>query len=97
MSTRATSKIGKVFLASPRRSPVQTICYGENHPFVRSTSRDHHDDDSTSLRRHGRHAVREADADSLRRNAFHDIRHGQDSDEDSGGLFALHARRFYTD
>jgi hypothetical protein len=31
---------------------------------------------------------------SLRRNACHDIRHGQDSDEDSGGLFALHARRF---
>jgi hypothetical protein len=28
--------------------------------------------------------VREADADSLRRNACHDVRHGQDSDEDSG-------------
>jgi hypothetical protein len=39
----------------------------------------------------------EAYTDSLRRNACHDVRHGEDSDEDSGGLFALHARRFYTD
>ena len=62
------------------------ISYGENRPFVCRTSRDHRDDDSTSLRRHGRHAVREAYTDSLRRNACHDIRHGQDSDEDSGGL-----------
>ena len=49
---------------------------------------------STRWRRHDRHAVREGYTDSLRRNACHDIRHGQDSDEDSGGLFALHARRF---
>ena len=28
--------------------------------------------------------MREAYTDSLRRNACHDIRHGQDSDEDSG-------------
>src|SRR4029453_13161802 len=100
MSTRATSKSGEVLLASPRRSAVQTICYGENQPFVRSTRRDHRDDDSTGLRRHGtygRYAVREANANSLRRNACYDVRHRQDSDEDSGGLFALHARRFYTD
>jgi hypothetical protein len=38
-----------------------------------------------------------ANTDSLRRNACHDIRHGQDSDEDSWGFFALHARRFYAD
>jgi hypothetical protein len=44
-----------------------------------------------------RHEVREADADSLRRDTCHDVRYGQDSDEDSGGLLALHARRFYTD
>jgi len=47
--------------------------------------------------RHDKHAVREANTDSLRGKACHDIRHGQDSDEDSGGLFTVHARRFYTD
>ena len=41
--------------------------------------------------------MREANADPLRRNACYDDRHGQDSDEDSRGLFALHARWFYTD
>jgi Chitobiase/beta-hexosaminidase C-terminal domain len=30
-------------------------CYGENHPFVRRTNRDHRDDDSARLRRHGRY------------------------------------------
>ena len=40
--------------------------------------------------------MREADADSLRRDPCHDVCHGHDSDGDSGGLFALHARRFYT-
>ena len=33
----------------------------------------------------------------LRREQCHNIRNGHDSDGDSGGLFALHARRFYTD
>jgi hypothetical protein len=47
------------------------------------------------LRRHGKYAVREANADPLRRKPCHDVRHDQDSDSDS--LFALHARWFYTD
>ena len=40
--------------------------------------------------------MREANANSLRRDACHDVCHGQDSDEDRGGLLALHARRFDT-
>jgi len=93
-------RVVKFFLVSPRRSPLKTICYGENHSFVRSTSRDHRRDDSSSLRRHGSHtsnAVREANADSLRRETRHDVRHGQDNNSNSGGVFALHPRRFYTD
>jgi hypothetical protein len=42
--------------------------------------------------------VREADADSPERErSGGDYHHGHDSDDDDGGLFALHARRFYTD
>jgi len=52
---RVTSKIHKFFLAPPRRSPVQTIFYGEDHAFVCRTSRDHRDDDSARLRRYGRY------------------------------------------
>jgi hypothetical protein len=49
--------------------------------------RDHRDDDSTSLRRHckhGRQAMREANADSLRRKQCHNVHHGHDSDGDIG-------------
>ena len=42
-------------------------------------------------------AVREADADSPRCERSGAFRHGHDKDGDDGGLFALHARRFYTD
>ena len=78
-------------------------CYEDNHAYVRSTSRDHRGGDSTSLRRHGRHgrhgrhAVREADSDSPGLEWSGAYRHGHDNDGDDGGLFALHARRFYTD
>jgi hypothetical protein len=42
--------------------------------------------------------VREADADALKRERSGGEHHqGHDSDVDAGGLFALHARRFYTD
>ena len=87
----------KLFLALPRRSQVKTISYGENHPLVRSTSRDHRDDSLRRHVRHGRHAVREANANSLGCEPCCNVRHGHYSDGDSGGLFALHARRFYTD
>ena len=76
------------------------ISYGENRPFVCRTSRDHRDDDSTRLRRYGRHGsheMREANADSLRREQCPNVRHSQDSNGDIGGLFALYARRFYAD
>ena len=42
-------------------------------------------------------AVRQANADSLRRNPCDDVCQSEDSDGDGRGLFALHARRFYTD
>jgi len=42
-------------------------------------------------------AVREADADSPRCERSGALRHGHDKDGDDGGLFALHARRFYAD
>jgi hypothetical protein len=42
-------------------------------------------------------AVREADADSPRCERSGAFRHGHDKDGNYGGLFALHARRFYTD
>src|SRR5437588_11261053 len=90
-------RVVKFFLASPRRSSLKAIWYEENHAFVRTTSRDHRDDDSTSLRRHGRHPVREANAGSLRRNPCDDAGQGHYSDGDRRGLFALHARRFETD
>jgi hypothetical protein len=41
--------------------------------------------------------VREANANSFRRDPCHNVRHGHDKDGDSGGLFALYTRRFYTD
>jgi len=100
MSTRAASKVPKLFLGFISALPLQTICYGENHLFVRRIGHNHRDDGSTSLREHrrdGRHAVREAYANSLRRNECHTVRHGQDNDQDSGRLFALHARRLDTD
>ena len=40
--------------------------------------------------------MRKAKADPLRRNPCYDVRDGQDSDENRGGVFTLHARRFYT-
>jgi hypothetical protein len=71
--------------------------YEENHSFVRRISRDHRSDDSTSLRKSDRPAVRvrDADADSPKRNRSGD--YGADKDGNDGGLFALHARRIYTD
>jgi hypothetical protein len=42
--------------------------------------------------------VREADANSYKRQRFAgEYHHGHDSDDDDGGYIALHARRFYTD
>jgi hypothetical protein len=71
--------------------------YENDNFFVRSTSRDHRGDDSTSLRNHDHdHAVREADAESRGRRSGV-FRHGHDKDGDDGRLLALHARRFYTD
>ena len=61
-------------------------------------ARDHRSDDSTSLRTYDGHAdghavrVRDADADSPKRDRSGDCR--PDKDDDEGGLFALHARRF---
>jgi len=57
----------KFFARTPSHFPLKTICYEENYSFVRSTSRGHRGDDSTSLRSHDHdHAMREADADSPR-------------------------------
>jgi hypothetical protein len=97
LSPRAISMNSKCFLASLLRSRVKTIRYGENRSFVRNTSRDHRDD---RLRKHGRHgsrAVRETNTDSAGCGQYHNIRDRHNSDGDKGGLFALHARRFYTE
>ena len=80
--------------------PDKNDCCGENHSFVCRTSRDGRDDHSRRLRRdpgHIRYAMREANSDSLRREQCHNIRHCYDSDGDTGGLFVLHAGRFYAD
>jgi len=71
--------------------------YAENHCFARSTGRNHRDDDTARLRRNGRYAVREADADSSKRARSGEYRQSHDKNCDETGLFALYARRFYTD
>jgi hypothetical protein len=97
---RGDFKIWWSFSRFASAPPVQMICCEDNHFPVRSTSRDHRNHDSTSLRRHGRHrkhAVREANADSPGREPFRDVRPGHYKNGDRRSLFALHARQFYAD